>query len=115
MECLRNREMKIFSSKLFVVISTAVTAALGGVAGWLLAYQPSVNGAAYGQIINGYGGVSGLVETKYVFSAKIAVGYWLLALAITFLVLLVAVLIRKIYLREAIEKQAEAEENGDLN
>lgn len=56
-----------------------------------------------------------MVETKYVFRAKIAVGYWLLALAITFLVLLGTVLIRKIYLREAIEKQAEAEENGDLN
>lgn len=55
--------------------------------------------------MSGYGGVSGLVETKYVFSAKIAVGYWLLALAITFLVLLGTVLIRKIYLREAIENK----------
>ena len=81
---------KFLGSKLFVIISTAITFVIGMIAGWLLGYQPSVGG-----FIGQYGGAT---STKYVFQIKTACGYWLLAILITLVVLLLCIAIRKLYI-----------------
>ncbi len=86
---------KFLSSKLFVVLSTSLTLILGIPVGFLLGYQPQVTGS-----VKGYGGggsTSGSTSTTYVFSLKTALGYWLLAILLTYVVFLVSMLIRNIY------------------
>lgn len=90
--------MKFLASKAFVMISTIVTFIVGVVAGWLLGYQPN----AFSNI-----DTLNMTKTEYVFQIKTACGYWLLAVLITFVVLLLCLVIRKLY----IGKTAEAEPN----
>lgn len=84
---------KFLSSKLFVIINTSVSVFLGLVAGYLLGIQPKV----YTSSASSYGSY---IRTEYVFSFKTALGYWILALLISFLVMLVCILIRNLYLQK---------------
>lgn len=83
---------KFLESKIFVFVSTFLTLIIGGIAGWLLGYQPNTRAD-----INGFSAVKD-VRTKYVFQIKTACGYWLLAIIITFIVLLLCITIRKQYM-----------------
>lgn len=85
--------VKILKSKWFVIITTLIALTLTIVSGILLGYEPSVTGS--GGMSNGYGAVK--VTTEYVFSWKIAVGYWCIGLIITIAVCLICILIRKAY------------------
>lgn len=88
---------KFLSSKLFVILTPILTLAIGGVAGWLLGYQPNITGSTSG-FVGMYGGnVTGSTSTTYVFQMKTAIGYWLLAIAISLVAFLLCVLIRKVY------------------
>ena len=91
---------KFLSSKLFVVLSTSLTLLFGAITGWLLGYQPQVRGYVYG------GGLGGTTSTSYVFNLRTAFGYWLLAIVLTYVVFLVSLLIRNIYMNKT-----TAEEN----
>ncbi|MDE5562791.1 MAG: hypothetical protein K2J01_04520 [Clostridiales bacterium] len=75
---------KFLGSKTFVLVSTLLTLVIGGIVGRLMGYEP---------IVAGY--VS--THTKYVFQIRLACGYWLLALIITFVVLLLSITIRNQY------------------
>ncbi len=84
---------KILKSKWFVIITTLIALTLTIVSGILLGYEPNVAGS--GGMSNGYGVVK--VTTEYVFSWKIAVGYWCIGLIITIAVCLICILIRRAY------------------
>lgn len=88
---------KFFGSKVFVFISTFLTLAIGGVAGWLLGYQPTVSGSVSGWSSSFGGTTSGKTTTQYRFQIKTACGYWLLALLITLVILFLCIIIRKLY------------------
>ena len=92
---------KFLSSKSFVILSTLVPLIIGGIAGWLLGYQPNVTGEVKGWSTSIGGTTSGSTATEYIFQLKTACGFWLLALLISFLVALVCILIRKLYLQSA--------------
>lgn len=93
--------MKNFlSSKTFVIVGTLFTLVVGGIAGWLLGYQPSVSGEVHG-LSGYYGSTSGVTSTVYEFQIKTACGYWLIALIMTFLVFLVCILIRQLCLKSS--------------
>ena len=93
---------KFLSSKIFVFISTFFTFVIGGVAGWLLGYQPYVSGYTSGSYV-----VSGRTGTEYVFQIKTACGYWLLALLITLVVLFLCIIIRKLYINHKASVDSE--------
>ena len=96
--------MKQFlGSKAFVIICTASTLVIGIIAGTLLGYQPNVSG-----YVSGYVTTSGRTYTQYVFQIKAAFGYWLFAVAIAFVVLLLTIIIRKHYTAQ--EPQTETNE-----
>lgn len=76
------------SSKCFVFLSTLVTFILGAVAGTLLGFQPNASNISDGVWSN-------TTETTYQFRMGTAIGYWLIALMITFAVLLICTAIRK--------------------
>ena len=80
---------KIFKSKLFLVLPPAVNLALFWIAGVLLSFDPYVSG----RVSNYFGGET---TTEYIFNIKKAIGIGLIGLAVSLLVLLVCVLIRKI-------------------
>lgn len=96
---------KFLSSKIFVIVSTLITLVIGGIAGWLLGYQPNVSGNVKGSVsgtqYGSWGTTSGSTTTEYLFQIKTACGYWLIALIITFLVLLICILIRKLYIKNS--------------
>lgn len=81
---------KFLASKFFVVICTVFSIAIGGIAGTLLGFQPKVSGYS-----TSFGGST---RTSYEFQIETAGGFWLLALLISFLVMLVCILIRKLYI-----------------
>lgn len=85
------------SSKVFVIISTVFTFIIGMIAGWLLAYQPSTSGSVSGWSSPYGGSTSGHTATEFIFQIKTACGYWLIAIMITFVVLLLCLIIRKKY------------------
>lgn len=87
---------RFFSSRWFVILSTTITFVLGGLAGWLLGYQPYTTGRVSGG--DWIGITSGSTNTEYLFQLKTAFGYWIIALIITFVVFLLCVLIRKQFL-----------------
>ena len=89
---------KFLSSKVFVIVCTLFTLAIGMIAGWLLGYQPSVSGSVSGHVGMGIGSTSGKTATEYIFQIKTACGYWLLAILITFIVFLLCITIRKQYI-----------------
>ena len=78
----------VFKSKLFVITMPLVNMVLFIVAGILMSYEPYVRGY-------------NLVGTSYLFSMKNAVGIWLIGLAVSLLVFLVCVLIRKMSIGSA--------------
>lgn len=76
-------------------MTPALTLIIGFIAGWLLGYQPDVSGSTNGYV-GMYGGtITGSTSTTYVFQIKIAIGYWLFALVISLVTLLLCVLIKK--------------------
>ena len=81
---------KFLSSKFFVIICTVVSMAIGGTVGVLMGFQPQVSGYS-----TSFGGST---YTSYDFRIETACGFWLLALMISFLVMLVCILIRKLYI-----------------
>ena len=89
---------KIFKSKIFVIITPIITFLLFLVSGWLVSYLPYTTGNVYGSSSSFGGFTSGSTATTYVFRISNAIGIWLIGLAISLLVLLICVLIRKIYL-----------------
>ena len=84
---------KIFKSKIFVIITPIITFFLFLISGWLVSYLPYTSGRVFGTMY-----VEGSTTTTYVFQLKNAIGIWLIGLAISLLVLLICVLIRKVYL-----------------
>ena len=86
---------KIFKSKIFVIITPIITFFLFLISGWLVSYLPYTSGRVYGSM---YGSTSGNTTTTYEFRINNAIGIWLIGLAISLLVLLICVLIRKVYL-----------------
>ena len=90
---------KFLRSRFFVAIFTFLSFILGGIAGWLLGYQPYVSGKVNGYSSEFGGSTKGSTSTEYVFQIKTACGYWLIALAITLVVFLLSVLVRKMYLK----------------
>lgn len=98
---------KFFSSKIFVFINTFFTLAIGGIAGWLLGYQPVVSGSVSGWSSSWGGSTSGKTNTEYVFQIKTACGYWLLALLIALVVLFLCITIRKLYINHKISADNE--------
>ncbi len=91
---------KFLSGKLFVVLSTSLTLLIGIGVGFLLGYQPQVEGSVWTTpsfSMYGDGKVSGKTSTTYIFDLKTALGYWLLAILLTYVVFLFSVLIRNIY------------------
>ena len=87
---------KILKSKLFVVLTPIIVFVIGVAAGVLLGFQPSVAG--------GVGGGNGYISTKYNFNIETAIGYWLLALVLAAITLLICLVVRKQYISE--EKSA---------
>ena len=85
---------KVLKSKIFLVLTPIITFVLFVVAGILLSYVPHVSGSTSGMTL-----VTGRTTTEYVFSIKNAVGIWLIGVAVSLLVLLVCILIRKITLK----------------
>ena len=79
---------KFLSSKLFIILSTLFTFILGAVAGTLLGFQPNATNSTGG------GWFSNITETTYQFRIETAIGWWLIALIITFVVLLLCTIIR---------------------
>lgn len=98
---------KFLSSKVFVIVSTILTFVIGGLAGWLLGYQPKVSGSVSGYSTSIGGTTRGSTSTNYVFQIKTACGYWLLALLITFIVLLLCLTIRKLYFNHETKTEIE--------
>lgn len=94
---------KFLSSKIFIVVFTSLSLILGGIAGWLLGYQPNVSGKVFGASTQYGGTTNGSTSTQYIFQIKTACGYWLIALAVTLVVFLLCVLIRKMYLKNTPE------------
>lgn len=84
---------KFLGSKLFVILTPILTLAIGGIAGWLLGYQPNISR----QITESDGHKISSTTFSYVFQIKAAIGYWLLAVVISLVVFLLCVLIQKIY------------------
>ena len=78
---------------IFVIITPLITLALFVGAGFYLGYVPKVTGS-----VGGYFMTTGSTDTEYIFRLKRAIGIWLIGLAISLLVFLICVLIRKIYL-----------------
>ena len=85
---------KIFKSKIFVIITPIITFFLFLISGWLVSYLPHTSGRVYGTSVV----TSGSTITTYRFRINNAIGIWLIGLAISLLVLLICVLIRKVYL-----------------
>ena len=85
---------KIFKSKIFVIITPIITFFLFLISGWLVSYLPYTSGRVYGTSVV----TSGSTITTYRFRINNAIGIWLIGLAISLLVLLICVLIRKVYL-----------------
>ena len=77
---------KFLRSKSFVIVCTVFSLVIGGIAGALLGFQAKV----FGNL--------GSARTSYEFQIETACGFWLLALLISFLVMLVCILIRKLYI-----------------
>lgn len=88
---------RFFSSKIFIIVFTLFSFIAGAIAGWLLGYQPKVNGTVFGSSTMYGGTTTGSTSTKYVFQFKTACGYWLIALVATIIVFLLCVLINKAY------------------
>ena len=84
---------KIFKSKIFVIITPIITFFLFLISGWLVSYLPYTSGSVSGLYFT-----SGSTTTTYEFRINNAIGIWLIGLAISLLVLLICVLIRKVYL-----------------
>ena len=84
---------KIFKSKIFVIITPIITFFLFLISGWLVSYLPYTKG-----YVRDYAFVTGSTTTTYEFRIINAIGIWLIGLAISLLVLLICVLIRKVYL-----------------
>ena len=91
---------KILKSKAFVFLTPILNFVLFFVAGILLSYVPYVSGKTYGA--SGFS--SGNTSTEYVFSIKNAIGVWLIGIAVSLLVLLVCVLIKKTMLKASDNK-----------
>ena len=89
---------KIFKSKIFVIITPIITFFLFLISGWLVSYLPYTSGRVYGTSSQYFGSTSGSTTTTYEFRINNAIGIWLIGLAISLLVLLICVLIRKVYL-----------------
>ena len=85
---------KIFKSKIFVIITPIITFFLFLISGWLVSYLPYTSGSVFGTSYV----TSGSTITTYRFRINNAIGIWLIGLAISLLVLLICVLIRKVYL-----------------
>lgn len=84
---------KFFRSKWFVAITTIISLALSIVAGWGSGYVP----IAYGKP----GVINGGVATHLEFSFKVAAGHWAIGFAVTVLVFVACVAVRKLYLNKA--------------
>ena len=84
---------KIFKSKIFVIITPIITFFLFLISGWLVSYLPYTSGS-----VRSHPFVTGSTTTTYEFRINNAIGIWLIGLAISLLVLLICVLIRKVYL-----------------
>ena len=91
---------KILKSKAFVFLTPILNFVLFFVAGILLSYVPYVSGKTSGS--SGY--TTGKTSTEYIFSIKNAIGIWLIGIAVSLLVLLVCVLIKKIMLKASDNK-----------
>ena len=91
---------KFFGSKLFVILMPIITLVIGGVAGWLLGYQPMVKGSVSGWSGEYGGSTSGKTSTEYLFQLKTASGYWLFAIILSLVVFLLCVIIRKQYINQ---------------
>ena len=89
---------KIFKSKIFVIITPIITFFLFLISGWLVSYLPYTSGSVFGLGSVGIGAIEGSTTTTYEFRINNAIGIWLIGLAISLLVLLICVLIRKVYL-----------------
>ena len=89
---------KIFKSKIFVIITPIITFFLFLISGWLVSYLPYTSGSVYGYSTMYGGSTTGSTTTRYIFRINNAIGIWLIGLAISLLVLLICVLIRKVYL-----------------
>ena len=89
---------KIFKSKIFVIITPIITFFLFLISGWLVSYLPYTSGSVYGHSTMYGGSTTGSTTTRYIFRINNAIGIWLIGLAISLLVLLICVLIRKVYL-----------------
>ena len=87
---------KIFKSKIFVIITPIITFFLFLISGWLVSYLPYTSGSVFG--FGSVGAIKGSTTTTYEFRINNAIGIWLIGLAISLLVLLICVLIRKVYL-----------------
>lgn len=92
---------KFLKSRTFVIICTIFTFALGMAAGTLLAYQPYVTGTTSGWVspISG-GNVKGSTNTEYIFQLNAALGYWLFAIILAFIVFWVCLLIRYTFIHK---------------
>lgn len=88
---------KFLKSKPFVVLMPLLIFAIGIAAGVCLGYQPIVSGRTSGSM----GITSGSTSTTFVFHVETAIGYWLLALALAVITLLLCILIRSHYLSKA--------------
>lgn len=86
---------KIIKSKAFLFLTPMINFVLFFVAGILLSYVPYTSGKTYGIT----GTTTGKTSTEYIFSIKNAIGIWLIGIAVSLLVLLVCILIRKIFLK----------------
>lgn len=81
---------KFVQSKLFVILTPIVVFVLGAVAGALLGFQPESEGNA--------GGYVSYIDAQ--FNVETAIGYWLLALVLAIITLLICLAVRKLYSSE---------------
>ena len=72
------------------------------IAGVQLSYLPVVSGSVKGMTY-----VSGKIETQYLFSMKHAMGIWLIGVAVSLLVLLTCILIRKTVINSFDESESD--------
>ena len=94
---------KFLYSESFVSTSTTISFLLCFVAGILLGFQPNASGSVSGSLY-----ISGDITTEYVFQFRVALGYWLLGLVLTFAVYLLCVLVRAQILKDT-------KENGEIH
>ena len=80
---------KLLKSKLFIILTPIIVFIVGIGAGYLLGYQP------HHRIVGTY------TYIEYHFRIETAIGYWLLALILSIITLLLCVIIRNHYLAKS--------------